>query len=42
MKTRKERVRYKAKKISKRNRLTVFRPNNHLYSQLIDDVKGIT
>ena len=42
MKTRQERVRYKAKKISKRNRLTVFRSNNHLYAQLIDDVKGIT
>ena len=42
MKTRQERVRYKAKNISKRNRLTVFRSNNHLYAQLIDDVKGIT
>ena len=42
MKTRQERARYKAKKISKRNRLTVFRSNNHLYAQLIDDVKGIT
>ena len=42
MKNRQERVRYKARKISKRNRLTVFRSNNHLYAQLIDDVKGIT
>ena len=42
MKDRKERVRYKAKSISKRNRLSVFRSNNHLYAQLIDDSKGIT
>ena len=42
MKNRKERVRYKTKKVSKRNRLTVFRSNNHIYAQLIDDAKGIT
>ena len=42
MKDRKQRVRYKTKKVSKRNRLSVFRSNNHLYAQLIDDVKGIT
>ena len=42
MKDRKERVRYKTKSISKRNRLSVFRSNNHLYAQLIDDTKGIT
>ena len=42
MKNRKERVRYKTKSISKRNRLSVFRSNNHLYAQLIDDTKGIT
>ena len=42
MKNRKQRVRYKTKKVSKRNRLTVFRSNNHLYAQLIDDSKGIT
>ena len=42
MKDRKERVRYKTKKVSSRNRLSVFRSNNHLYAQLIDDVKGIT
>ena len=39
---RKERVRYKTKKVSSRNRLTVFRSNNHIYAQLIDDKKGIT
>ena len=42
MKDRKDRVRYKSKKVSKRNRLSVFRSNNHLYAQLIDDSKGIT
>ena len=42
MKNRKERVRFKTKSVSKRNRLSVFRSNNHLYAQLIDDVKGTT
>ena len=42
MKDRKERVRYKTKKVSMRKRLTVFRSNNHIYAQLIDDVKGVT
>ena len=42
MKDRKERVRYKTKKISMRKRLTVFRSNNHIYAQLIDDAKGVT
>ena len=39
---RKQRVRYKGKKVSSRNRLSVFRSNNHIYAQLIDDTKGIT
>ena len=42
MKDRKQRVRYKTKSVSSRNRLRVFRSNNHLYVQLIDDVKGTT
>ena len=42
MKDRKERVRYKTKKVSMRKRLTVFRSNNHIYAQLIDDAKGVT
>ena len=42
MKDRKDRVRYKSKKVSKRNRLSVFRSNNHLYAQLIDDNSGTT
>ena len=39
---RKQRVRYKVKKISDRKRLTVFRSNNHIYAQLIDDTNGTT
>ena len=42
MKDRQQRIRYKLKKISNRNRLSVFRSNNHIYAQLIDDIKGIT
>ena len=42
MKSREERVRYKFKKVSNRNRLTVFRSNNHIYAQLIDDEKKTT
>ena len=42
MKDRKERVRYKIKKISNRKRLSVFRSNNHIYAQLIDDKNGTT
>ena len=42
MKTRSQKVRYKLKKVSKRNRLSVFRSNTHIYAQLIDDTKGKT
>tara|TARA_Y100000591_G_C21340961_1_gene454775 strand:+ start:85 stop:417 length:333 start_codon:yes stop_codon:yes gene_type:complete len=42
MKTRSQKIRYKLKKISNRNRLSVFKSNCHLYAQLIDDDKGIT
>ena len=37
-----KRIRTKLKKISSRNRLSVFRSNNHIYVQAIDDSKGIT
>tara|TARA_Y100001970_G_scaffold21944_1_gene25234 strand:- start:7221 stop:7556 length:336 start_codon:yes stop_codon:yes gene_type:complete len=37
-----KRVRFKLKKISSRNRLSVFRSNNHIYAQVIDDSKGVT
>lgn len=42
MKSRSERIRYKLKKVSKRNRLSVFRSNTHIYAQLIDDIKSVT
>ena len=37
-----KRVRTKLKKVSLRNRLSVFRSNNHIYAQAIDDSKGVT
>ena len=39
---RSRRIRQKLKKVSSRSRLSVFRSNNHLYAQIIDDSKGIT
>ena len=39
---RKKRIRFKLKKVSSRKRLTVFRSNNHLYAQIINDEQGIT
>ena len=39
---RSKRIRTKLKKVSSRNRLSVFRSNNHIYVQAIDDSKGIT
>ena len=42
MKTRSQKIRYKIKKISNRNRLSVFKSNNHIYAQLIDDDNGVT
>ena len=39
---RKNRTRYKLKKVTNRKRLTVFKSNNHLYAQVINDEKGIT
>ena len=36
------RIRNKLKKVSSRSRLTIFRSNNHIYAQAIDDSKGIT
>ena len=37
-----KRIRTKLKKVSSRHRLCVFRSNNHLYAQVIDDSKSIT
>ena len=42
MKKREQRVRFKIKKVSSRNRLTIFKSNCHMYAQLIDDIKGLT
>ena len=42
MKSKKDRIRYKIKQISNRKRLSVFRSNNHIYAQLIDDNNGTT
>ena len=39
---RKYRVRYKLKRNSHRNRLSVFKSNNYIYAQIINDEKGIT
>ena len=39
---RQNRTRYKLKKVTNRKRLTVFKSNNHLYAQVINDEKGVT
>tara|TARA_B100000686_G_C16593477_1_gene864690 strand:- start:467 stop:802 length:336 start_codon:yes stop_codon:yes gene_type:complete len=39
---RKIRTRYKLKKVSNRKRLSVFKSNNHLYAQVINDSEGKT
>ena len=39
---RKNRTRFKLKKVTDRDRLSVFKSNNHLYAQVINDKKGIT
>ncbi len=39
---RKNRTRFKLKKVSSRKRLTVFRSNNHIYAQVINDEQGTT
>ena len=39
---RKNRIRYKLKNNSKRNRLSVFKSNNHIYAQIINDKIGST
>ena len=42
MKSRAQKIRFKLKKVTIRNRLSVFKSNTHIYAQLIDDSKGIT
>ena len=39
---RQNRTRYKLKKVTDRKRLSVFKSNNHLYAQVINDFEGVT
>ena len=39
---RQNRTRYRLKKVSDRKRLSVFKSNNHIYAQIINDEKGVT
>jgi len=39
---RQNRTRFKLKKVTDRKRLSVFRSNNHIYAQVINDDAGIT
>ena len=39
---RKIRTRYKLKKVSTRKRFSVYKSNNHLYVQIINDKEGVT
>jgi large subunit ribosomal protein L18 len=39
---RQNRTRYKLKKVSDRKRLSVFKSNNHIYAQVINDTEGVT
>ena len=39
---RKKRTRNKIKTVSTRERLTVFKSNNHLYAQIVNDIQGKT
>ena len=39
---RKKRIRFKLKRVSSRNRLSVFKSNNHIYAQVINDKEGKT
>ena len=39
---RQDRTRYKLKKVTDRKRLSVFKSNNHIYAQIINDDMGVT
>ena len=39
---RENRIRFKLKKVTNRKRLSVFKSNNHIYAQIINDEKGVT
>ena len=38
----KDRIRFKLKKVTDRKRLSVFKSNNHIYAQIINDEIGVT
>ena len=38
----KDRIRFKLKKVTDRKRLSVFKSNNHIYAQVINDEIGVT
>ena len=40
--TRQNRTRFKLKKVTNRKRLSIFKSNNHIYAQIINDEKGVT
>ncbi|PPR54858.1 MAG: 50S ribosomal protein L18 [Alphaproteobacteria bacterium MarineAlpha5_Bin1] len=40
--TRQNRTRFKLKKVTDRKRLSIFKSNNHIYAQIINDEKGVT
>jgi len=40
--SRQNKTRFKLKKVTNRDRLSVFKSNNHVYAQIINDQKGIT
>tara|TARA_B100000700_G_scaffold146649_1_gene163264 strand:- start:242 stop:580 length:339 start_codon:yes stop_codon:yes gene_type:complete len=39
---RQNRTRFKLKKVTNRKRLSVFKSNNHIYAQIINDELGVT
>ena len=39
---RKKRIRFKIRSVSNRDRLTIFKSNNHLYVQIVNDAQGKT
>ena len=40
--TRQNRTRFKLKKVTDRKRLSIFKSNNHIYAQIINDEKVVT
>ena len=39
---RKDRTRFKLKRVTNRKRLSIFKSNNHIFAQIINDAKGET